>query len=235
MKRHLHLALFLLFWAGLFIAAGAGIVDAIGWSRNLSVPFANQYTATALFTLPTGSALNDFVTFTGSATSTVYITGLEKQCIVGTSAINWTNVMVRRTSETGGTFTAWTISPSDKNAPAAGAVFGDYHVALTTGNSGGTVFMQRYVDRLPVNSSQTFFDIIRDTWGQGYAHTTHTGQLMVPGAWPNNQHATVTRPSSPLVLRGTNDILALTTSFAPPNGIRCNFNVTWYEVPNNAP
>ena len=233
--RSLKLVSFLTIWLGVILAAAATTTFAGVLFRDMSKPAAYQYTATAQFMLPTGSALNDFVTFTGSATSTVYITSLEKQCVVGSSPTNWTNVMVRRTSETGGTFTAWPAAPNDKNAPSAGATFGDYHVALTTGNSGGSVFLQRYVDRIPVNSSGTFFDILRDTWGQGYAMTTHIGQLMLPGAWSSNQTPTVRRPGSPLVLRGTSDILALTTSFAPPNGIKCNFNVTWYEKPNTIP
>lgn len=235
MKRGLKLVSFLLLWLSVIGALAVTATFAGVLFRDMSRPAYNQYTATAQFTLPTGSALNDFVTFTGSATSTVYITALEKQCVVGSAPTNWTNVMVRRTSETGGTFTAWPVAPNDKNAPVAGATFGDYHVALTTGNSGGSVFLQRYVDRIPVASSGTFWDIIRDTWGQGYAMSTHIGQLMLRGAWVSNQTPTIRRPGSPLVLRGTSDILALTTSFAPANGIKCNFNVTWYEKPNTLP
>lgn len=196
-------------------------------------PTAYTYTATAVFTLPTGSALNDFVTFQGSSSATVFITHLEKTCTIATAPTSWTNVMVRRTSETGGTFTQWAATSSDSKAPAPTAVMGDYHVAVTTGNSGGSVFMQRYVDRIPVNNSATFEDTIRDSWGQGYARQTHYGQMMLPGVWQSNGTPTAFRPGSPLVLRGTSDILGLTTSFAPANGITCRFNVQWFEVPNS--
>lgn len=199
--------------------------------RNFT-PTAYLYTATAVFTLPTGSALNDFVIFKGSDSATVYITHLEKDCTVATAAVNWTNVMVRRTSETGGTFTQWSATAFDSKSPAPTAVMGDYHLGLTSGNSGGSVFMQRYVDRIPVNSSAVFEDIIRDSWGQGYARQTHYGQMMLPGVWQGNGTPTTLRPASPLVLRGSSDILGLTTSFAPPNGITCRYNLQWYEVPN---
>lgn len=198
-------------------------------------PTAFQYSATAQFTLPTGSALNDFVTFAGSPAATVYITALEKTCTVASAATNWTNVMVRRTSETGGTFTQWTNYSNDTKAPASQATMGDYHAGLTTGNSGGSVFMQRYVDRIPVNNSATFEDTIRDTWGQGYARASHYGQMMLPGVWQASGTGTVFRPGSPLVLHGPTDILGLTTSFAPANGITCRFNVQWFEVPSTTP
>lgn len=197
-------------------------------------PAPAAYSASAQFTLPTGAALNDFVTFRGSNTATIYITSIDRACIIGTAVINWTNIGVRRTSETGGTFTQWQAVPYDKNSPAATATMGDYHVALTTGNSGGSVFLERIVMRTPVNSSGTFEDNTRNTYGIGLAHYGQYGQLFDRGSdgLGSQLHR---RPASPLVLRGTNDIIGLTTSFAPANGIRCNFNVQWFEVPNNAP
>jgi hypothetical protein len=195
-------------------------------------PAQYAYSATATFTLPTATVLNDFVTFTGSATRTVYITGLEKQCSVATAPVNWQNVMVRRTSETGGTFRPWAVASYDKNAPAATAVMGDYSLGVTSGNSGGTVFMQRYIDRVLVNSFATSSDVLRDSWGKGYARTTHNGQLW--SQYPIFQ-PTGFRPGSPLVLRGTNDILALTIGSSFPNAITCRFNVEWFEVPNTTP
>lgn len=196
-------------------------------------PAPHAYSATAVFTLPTGSALNDFWTIQGSATTTVYMTGLEKQCSIASAPTNWTNVMVRRASETGGSFTAWTAVPHDINSPPATAVVGDYHNGLTTGNSGGTVFLQRYVDRILVNSFATGSDDIRDSWGKGFDRQTHTGQLY--GVFPFLETPHGFRQGSPLILRGTSDILGLTTSFAPANAITCRFTVEWYEIANTAP
>lgn len=194
--------------------------------RGQIVP--TTYTATKTFTLPTGSALNDFWLIQGSATKTVYWTSMEKQCATGTSATNWINVMVRRTSETGGTFTAWTAVPHDPNSPAATATVGDYSAGLTTGNSGGSVFMQRYNERLPVNSSGTFIDIVRDHWGMGVGRETHFGESTISYSAQQSGLSGI-RPVKPLVLRGTSDILALTTSAAPANAIQCTITVQWYE------
>lgn len=184
--------------------------------------------ATGTFTLPTGTVLNDFLLIQGSSTKTVHWTTFEKECRIASSPTNWTNVLVRRTSETGGTPTTLTAIADDSNGDACTATVQHYGAAVTTGNSGGSVFLQRYVDRIPTNTA-AFADLYRDSFGAAHGELRPGLSAFFNYGYQRHGPASNWRPMKPLVLRGTSDILAFTTSASFANVINCFVNFEWYE------
>lgn len=191
--------------------------------------------ASGTFTLPTGTILNDFLLIQGSGTKTVHWVYFEKQCSIASAPSQWTNVMARRTSETGGTPTNLTNVSHDPNNAVCTATVTHYAAGVPAGNSGGSAFYQRYFDRLPVNSAATFNDITRDTWGISQGKHTHSDESSI-GMFGYSAHGEGSgggglswRPVQPLTLRGTSDILALTTSASFVNAITCFVSFEWYE------
>jgi hypothetical protein len=182
------------------------------------------YSASTTFTLPVSSTYNDYITFTGSATKTVYITRIEKTCSLATSAAAVTELLVRRTSETGGTPTTVPAAPHDVNSPAATATITQYGSGLTTGNSGGSVFLERWRTVWPASAKD---DTIRDSWGKSEGRGTMFQQSQIIYAAQNTGSGQ--RPAQPLTLRGTSDIIAVFSGASNTHIAQCWFDVEWYE------
>lgn len=178
------------------------------------------YSFNAQFTLPASSTLNDYIVWAGSSSKTTYITKIEKTCTETTATV-FTDLLVRRTSETGGTPTSITLSPMDPNAPTATSSLVEYGAGLTTGNSGGSVYLERW-RTIWGGSATTQSGTIRYTWGRVDDPGLDFKATQI--AYTSQQIGTGDQPTQPLTLRGTTDLIAMFSGGSTGSTITCTLS-----------
>lgn len=190
------------------ISTGSVIVSASGGNPD-GVDYVtpiqrSTYSATAVGLVPAASA-TDFLTLTGSATTTVRVIGVYCSGVSTAAATQSIVALTRSTADTGGTSTNPTKVPNDPNSPAATAV-----VAAYTANPAST---------------GTLVGNVR----AGYISTVTAASTAVP-AEPLNWFFGNQQSDQEIVLRGTTSVFALNAAGASFSaGTLLNCHISWTE------
>lgn len=161
------------------------------------------YSASIVALAPAASA-TDFLTLTGSATTTVRVTRVSCSGISTAAATATVEAVIRSTADSSGTPAAMTAVPHDSNDPAATATVTAYTVNPTTGTLVGIVRAGKLLTTTAATSA------VEPT----------------PLSWDFNPYG----PQQEIVLRGTSQVFALNgagASFA--SGAALNCDVSWVE------
>jgi hypothetical protein len=163
------------------------------------------YAAATPSVVPAASA-TDIFTITGSGTKTVYI---HKITVTGTRtahAHDLVQLIKRSTANSGGTSATLTNVPYDSTNAAATAVVRSYTANPTLGTAVGTVYARR--QSFPVQTP---------------ANAQGNGGSVVPWEW------TFVANAQPIILRGTNQVLAVNLNAITITGGILQFSIEWSE------
>lgn len=165
-----------------------------------AVPNSITTYSASILSLATSLTATDIFTLTGSATKTVRVTRVRFSGTQTAAALQSLSLIKRSTANTGGTSTAQTAVPMDRNNSAATATVLAYTVnPATLGTTVGTIRNDKV-----------------------YVQTT--------GAVPTVTDATFgTRNAQAVILRGTGDVLALNCNGSTGAGATFTIDIEWTE------
>jgi hypothetical protein len=150
-------------------------------------------------TLVIANAATDIFTISGSSTKTISITNIEISGLSNNEDGFGIAILKRSSANSGGTSTTRVAVPHDSLSPAATAVVQAYTANPTIGTLVGIV-----------RSSELFFPT-----------TANLGQ--------NLTYEFGTRPSQPIILRGTSELLTVNFHGNSLGGSSLNISVEWTE------
>lgn len=186
---------------GLLRVNGADVIQPVSGTVN-AIPTSSGVATYSAVTNDLATALlaTDIFTITGSATKTVKVTLIRVTAVRTTSTTTDITLVKRSTANTGGTSTAETMVPHDSNNAAATAVVRSYTANPTTGALVGSVREEKMFINVAATGTSD-----RITWEFGI------------------------RPSQPIVLRGTSQVLAINLSGVTITGPNFDIYVEWTE------